>query len=80
MLQDAQGEPSLGNQDSPTHTPQTSSPLLPLVFKEGITPPLSPRSSPLSPRSQKRLGGHTTVGSPLRTSSESLREVIPQVS
>lgn len=56
--------------------------LLPGVFKEGSTPPLSPKSSPLSPRSPMRRSGSgpTNLSSPLRKSSDPLREVIPQVS
>ena len=81
LLHDAQGEAVPASQGSPTHTSHTSLSLLPTVFKEGATPPLSPRNnSPLSPRSQRRLSGHTSSGSPLKKTSEPLREVIPQVS
>lgn len=80
LLQEAHAEASSGSETSPTHTSFTSLSLHTSVFKEGSTPPLSPRGSPLSPRSQRRLSGHTTSGSPLRKSSDSNREVIPQVS
>jgi hypothetical protein len=76
LLQEAHGEPSPENQSSPTHT---SSSLNPTIYKEGSTPPLSPRASQLSPRSQRRLSGPTLSGSPLSKGSPN-REVIPQVS
>lgn len=78
LLQEAHSEPSSGNQNCSNQTSQTS--LLPTVFKEGSTPPLSPRNYPLSPRTQRRLSGHPLSGSPLRKSSDPTREVIPQVS
>ncbi|XP_024359768.1 serine/threonine protein phosphatase 2A regulatory subunit B''alpha isoform X2 [Physcomitrium patens] len=76
LLQEAHSEPSSGNQNCSNQTSQTS--LLPTVFKEGSTPPLSPRNYPLSPRTQRRLSGHPLSGSPLRKSSDPTREVIPQ--
>lgn len=80
LLQEAHAEASSGSQISPSHTSNVSLSLHTTAFKEGSTPPLSPRGSPLSPRSQRRLSGHTTSGSPLRKSSDPIREVIPQVS
>jgi serine/threonine-protein phosphatase 2A regulatory subunit B'' len=61
-------------------SPSVSVSLLPGVFKEGSTPPLSPKSSPLSPRSPMRRSGSgpSNLSSPLRKSSDPLREVIPQ--
>jgi len=73
LLQEAHEE-STGNQGSPTLS------INPTIFKEGSTPPLSPRSSQLSPRSQRRFSGHSISGSPLSKSSDPIREVIPQVS
>lgn len=77
LLQEAHGEASPESQSNPSHT---SLSLNPALFKEGSTPPLSPRSSQLSPRSQRRLSGPTTSGSPLSKGSDPIREVIPQVS
>lgn len=74
LLQEAHEESSPGNQGSPTLS------INPTIFKEGSTPPLSPRSSQLSPRSQRRFSGHSISGSPLSKSSDPIREVIPQVS
>lgn len=77
LLQEAHSTEALsGSQTSPTNYSSLS--LQTAVFKEGSTPPLSPRGSPLSPRSQRRLSGHTISGSPLRKSSDTSREVIPQ--
>lgn len=58
--------------------------LLPGGLGAGATPPLSPRSSgsPMSPRSpfsRRERSGHSVQGSPLRKSSEPIREIIPQV-
>ncbi|KAG0586111.1 hypothetical protein KC19_2G065000 [Ceratodon purpureus] len=75
LLQEAHGEASPESQSNPSHT---SLSLNPALFKEGSTPPLSPRSSQLSPRSQRRLSGPTTSGSPLSKGSDPIREVIPQ--
>jgi serine/threonine-protein phosphatase 2A regulatory subunit B'' len=72
LLQEAHEESSPGNQGSPTLS------INPTIFKEGSTPPLSPRSSQLSPRSQRRFSGHSISGSPLSKSSDPIREVIPQ--
>lgn len=74
LLQEAHEESPSENQGSPTLS------INPTIFKEGSTPPLSPRGSQLSPRSQRRISGHTISGSPLSKSSDPIREVIPQVS
>jgi len=74
LLQEAHEESPKENQGSPTLSTN------PTILKEGCTPPLSPRSSQLSPRSQKRFSGHSISGSPLSKSSDPIREVIPQVS
>ncbi|KAH7300918.1 hypothetical protein KP509_23G003300 [Ceratopteris richardii] len=60
-----------------------SSSLLSSMFSAASTPPLSPRStagSPLSPRSpMRRLGsGPMFVSSPLKKTSEPVREIVPQ--
>jgi serine/threonine-protein phosphatase 2A regulatory subunit B'' len=75
-------EAKLVNSSTAQTSPSVSASLLPGVFKEGCTPPLSPRNSPLSPKSPMRRSGSgpSNLGSPLRKSSDPLQEVIPQVS
>ncbi|XP_024399888.1 serine/threonine protein phosphatase 2A regulatory subunit B''alpha isoform X2 [Physcomitrium patens] len=80
LIQEAHPEASCGDQGSRIQTSPSSLSIDPptlMHIKEGCTPPLSPRSLPLSPRSQRRLTGHTISTSPL-SNSDLIRESIPQ--
>lgn len=51
----------------------------PLVFLSNGTPPLSPRSSPGSPRFSRQRASPPSLRSPLRSVKEPKHELIPQV-
>ncbi|CAJ2628141.1 unnamed protein product [Trifolium pratense] len=78
LLADAKAGVPFSALENSTNTNALSINPLPSLFPAGSTPPLSPRSSPGSPRTMKQRTSPSSLGSPLKLVRDPVREIIPQ--
>ncbi|XP_045808050.1 serine/threonine protein phosphatase 2A regulatory subunit B''beta-like [Trifolium pratense] len=78
LLADAKAGVPFSALENSTNSNALSINPLPSLFPAGSTPPLSPRSSPGSPRTMKQRTSPSSLGSPLKLVRDPVREIIPQ--
>ncbi|CAL0316704.1 unnamed protein product [Lupinus luteus] len=78
LLADVKGGVPLGSHENSTITNALAGNSVPSLFPAVSTPPLSPRSSPGSPRTMKHRTSPSSLSSPLKLTRDPVREIIPQ--